>query len=264
MFWWPAGLPRALEREVCAVVTQMADAPEQCELLKTFFTRLGGLFLAAVAYVAYTGYRMYRGIDKRSFGEFAAMFFNLGAHQALGGLLLLLYSLQQDGLDGLVWYAATFDFEFAFTMLYIKAVKETLAPRLFKRFKAVLGMELYLGQVGDETTPFRWTYCVVQFFVSVCVVGFLARLLSLTSISLLQEDFLPYNPVRHLAEFYYALPMDCTTKALLALYLKPMVLDALTFTLSDWLLSTKKTQELPQLGRSSDRARGISVQPTMH
>ena len=62
-----------------------AAAPADCELLKTFLTRFGVLFLGALGYVIYTGVRMRNGYDKRNFAEFAAMFFNLGAHQAVGG-----------------------------------------------------------------------------------------------------------------------------------------------------------------------------------
>lgn len=222
-----------------------APLNKPCELLKTFFTRLGVLFLAAIAYVVYTWFRMYMRWDKRSFGEFGAMFFNLGAHQAVGGLLLLVYSMKQPGLDALVWYAATFDFEFVFTMCYIKAVKQALVPVCFDVYKRKTGKLLYLGQVGDVGVPFQWHLFFVQFIVSVCFVGVVARLLSLLTISLLQQDFLPFDVVHGLASFYYSLPLTCDEKALGALYIKPALLDALTFTLSDWLLSTTKTKELP-------------------
>eukprot|EP00327_Prymnesium_parvum_P010776 CAMPEP_0184378142 /NCGR_PEP_ID=MMETSP0007-20130409/2820_1 /TAXON_ID=97485 /ORGANISM="Prymnesium parvum, Strain Texoma1" /LENGTH=237 /DNA_ID=CAMNT_0026722291 /DNA_START=21 /DNA_END=734 /DNA_ORIENTATION=+ len=222
-----------------------AAAPEQCGLLKNFFTRLGVLALAALIYAAYTRYRMYKGYDKRSFGEFGAMFFNLCAHQAVGGLLLLAYSMHEPGLDPLVWYSASFDFEFFFTMLYIKAVKQTLAPICFKAYERATGTKLYLGQVGDQSEPFVFRYFVVQFAVSVCVVGFTSRILSLSTISFLQNSYMPVDLLFMLASFYHSLPISCDAQAVLALYVKPSVLDALTFTLSDWLLSTKKTQVLP-------------------
>lgn len=218
----------------------MAPELKDCDLVKTFFTRFGVLGIGAVFYVIYTWYRMRTGYDQRSFAEFLAMFFNLGAHQAIGGIMLLLYSMHQDGLEPIAWYSATFDFEFMFTMLYIKFVKATFTPPLFRCYHARSGVLLFLGQVGDEAAKFRWSYFWVQFFVSVCVVGVVARALSIATVSVLQLDFFPFDVVYALAAFYAYLPLTCDGEAMLALYIKPALIDALTFTLSDWLLSSGK------------------------
>jgi hypothetical protein len=226
---------------LASLVTPFPAAIVKCSLVRNFFTRLGVLFLGALLYVAYTANRMSRGDDQRSLSEFCAMFFNLGAHQAVGGLMLLVYSQMQSGLDPLVWYAATFDFEFVFTMLYIKTVKTVCAPLCFECFRPWTGATLFLGQVGDCSGQFRWRYFVAQFVVSVGVVGVTSRLLSMTTISLLQSRWMPLNPVRELASFYYSLQLGCYGEALLALYIKPALLDALTFAISDWLLSSRKS-----------------------
>lgn len=242
----------ATQRKVAATISAAPPAvgsePHQkCYLIKNFFTRLGVLFFGAGVYMAYTAHRMRTGQDKRSFAEFAAMFFNLCAHQSAGGLMLLLYSSLQKGLDPIVWYSATFDFEFLFTMLYIKFVKSACAPKCFEWHSRRSGERaLFLGQVHDATGSFRFDYFVVQFLVSVCVVGVGARAASLCTVSLLQSELMPINVVRILAAFYYSLPLNCAGQVALALYIKPAAIDAATFTLSDWLLSSHKSLSLAE------------------
>ena len=59
---------------------------------------------------------------------------------------------------------------------------------------------------------------------------------------MLQLDLFPFDIVYILASFYAYLPLTCAGEALLGLYVKPALIDALTFTLSDWLLSTGKSK----------------------
>lgn len=129
--------------------------------------------------------------------------------------------------------------------VYIKLVKQAAAPRVLDCYKKASGVTLVLGQVGGEGTRFVWKHFYVQAFVSVCVVGVTARILSMSTIVLIQLDLLPWapnNPVHRLAAFYAYLPLSCAGEALLALYIKPAIIDALTFTLSDWLLSSSKSK----------------------
>mmetsp|Transcript_14785 Transcript_14785/g.29717 ORF Transcript_14785/g.29717 Transcript_14785/m.29717 type:complete len:250 (-) Transcript_14785:310-1059(-) len=214
--------------------------PPSCELLKTFLTRFGVLFLGAMCYVLYTLIRMRLGYDQRNFPEFAAMFINLASHQAVGGVLLLLYSLEQNDLDGLSWYSSTFDFEFVFTMFYIKFVKSCAAPVCLGWYYKCSGNKLFLGQVGDGEVKFRCDFFVVQWLVSVCVVGVGARLSSMSTISALQH--LPENIIYDLASFYWHLDLPCSAKAVFVMYIKPGLVDALTFAISDMLLSSKKSR----------------------
>lgn len=219
---------------------------KRCSLVRTFFTRAGVLALGALLYVVYTYVRMRLRYDKRNFFEVVAMFLNLCAHQFVGGVLLLLYSMQQEGLDPIAWYSASFDFEFAFTMLYIHLVRTHAAPQVFAACREFTGGAiLVLGQVGDSEAPFKWRFFYLQAFVSVGVVGVSARVLSICTIALIQLEHLPWahaNPVQRLAAFYAYLPLSCAGEALMALYIKPALIDALTFTLSDWLLSTDKSK----------------------
>ena len=219
---------------------------KDCDLVKTFFTRVGVLAVGAGLYVSYTLIRMRLGYDKRPFLEFLAMLFNLSAHQFVGGMLLLLYSAFQTGLEPLAWYSATFDFEFAFTMVYIKLVKSMLAPLVLDMYRRRSGVQLFLGQVGDADCKFRWEYFWIQFVTSVCVVGVASRVMSIGTISVLQKDYIvSFNAIRALAAFYAYLPLTCFGEALLTLYIKPTIVDALTFALSDWLLSSGKSRREP-------------------
>jgi len=220
-----------------AMIDMPADGPH-CELLKTFLTRFGVLALGAMGYVLYTLLRMRLGYDLRNFPEFAAMFFNLASHQAVGGVLLLIYSLEQSSLDGLSWYSATFDFEFVFTMFYIKFVKSTAAPLFLGWYYQCSGHKLFLGQVGDAEVKFRCDFFAMQWLVSVLVVGVSARAASMGTISFLQH--LPENIVFDAATFYYNLPLSCAAKAVLVMYIKPGIVDCATFAISDMLLSSKK------------------------
>jgi hypothetical protein len=218
-----------------------ADPPEQgCGLLRSFFMRLGVLIVAAAAYILYTYIRMKQGVDKRDFGEFVAMFFNLCSHQAVAGLVLLLYSLSQTGLDPLVWFSSTFDFEFLVSMTSVAVLKATLAPWCLQWYQRRTGVQLAMGQVGDERVRFRWDYVYVQFGVSVCVVALLSRMCSLAMLIFLQSSLLPFDAVYLLADFYASLPLTCTGKMVLILYIKPVIVDASTLILSDWLLSSPK------------------------
>ena len=113
-------------RERTASLTTLVPAVEgkpgvlkKCSLVRTFFTRVGVLGFGALLYALYTWVRMRLGHDRRNFFEVMAMFVNLCAHQMVGGLLLLLYSIHQQGLDPIAWYSATFDFEFVFTMVFL-------------------------------------------------------------------------------------------------------------------------------------------------
>lgn len=217
-------------------------AEPECPLLSSLFVRLGVLAVGASIYIGYTSVNMYKKKDTRDIREFFAMFFNIGAQQGSGGILLGVFSffhtyIHEEGLSAIVWYSANFDFETLLTMCYTFVIRRFLTAHFFQFAGTILDAHIELGQVLTESKRFSWHFFAVQFIFMVFIVGIAARVLSLATIILI--SFVPFNPLHVLALFYYALPLTCEGLVLVVLYIKPAIVDGLMFIVTEYIMKTK-------------------------
>tara|TARA_B100001173_G_C15977191_1_gene542758 strand:+ start:508 stop:1119 length:612 start_codon:yes stop_codon:yes gene_type:complete len=180
--------------------------------------------------------------DTRDLREFLATFFNIGATQGNGGILLGVFSffhsyVREEGLSALAWYSANFDFETLLTVCYTFVIRRLLTAHFFEFAGAKLDAHIELGQVLTESKHFSWHFFVVQFIFMVIIVGTSARIFSISTIVLL--SFVPFDPLRVLARFYYALPLTCEGLVLTVLYIKPAIVDGLMFIITEYIMTKK-------------------------
>lgn len=222
-------------------------AEPECPLLSSLFVRLGVLTIGAFIYIGYTSVNMYNKKDTRDIREFLAMFFNIGAQQGSGGILLGVFSffhtyIHEEGLSAIAWYSANFDFETLLTVCYTFVIRRLLTVHFFQFAGTRLYAHIELGQVLTESKRFSWHFFAVQFIFMVFIVGIMARVYSMTTILLI--SFLPFNPLHALARFYYELPLTCEGLVLTVLYIKPAIVDGLMFIITEYIMKTKSDSAL--------------------
>ncbi|KAL1522267.1 hypothetical protein AB1Y20_017261 [Prymnesium parvum] len=211
-------------------------APCGCALLTSWTVRQAVLLCAGLIFIAFT---LASG-ETREPRTFVADCAKQAGQQAIGGVLLLLVGERlssRGGADALAWYAAQYPFEVLLTTLLTRVLKEASSRcigRAYRRTRARwLRPCLHYGQYGPEPRSFRASWCCVQMAHAVLLVGGGARLGSVGIILALVALPGLWSPVRLLAELWYHSGLSCTQRTIAALYVIPVLGDAVQLVVID-------------------------------
>ena len=215
---------------------------EACALVRDFVARQGVIFIAALAFFAYTAIRVRLGRDKRDLRTFVADASKQGGQQMMGGTMMVLLGLHlsERGLSPLAWYGGQYPFEIIITTVFtglfrtwVERGAQQLRLQTGWAWLAPYGM---VGQYGPRPGEWQWRWYFHQLVQAILLIGFPARVVALGCI-LLSLSALPdsASPVYLVAQLWFSSGLSCGVQAAVVLYAVPLAGDAVQFIVIDRL-----------------------------
>tara|TARA_B110001452_G_scaffold178992_1_gene150196 strand:+ start:233 stop:928 length:696 start_codon:yes stop_codon:yes gene_type:complete len=225
--------------------------PEHCSLLSSFIARQGIIFAAGCIFLLYTWVQIRLGRETRDMRTIAADISKQGGQQAFGGLVMVALGvfLAHDSLDSLAWYGAEYPFEIILTTYFTSKLRVWVEDG-FSRWYARRGhawLEPYtmFGMYGPSPGEFRCDWYGAQLVMAVLLIGIPARIGSVIVIlaSLELPGLKDYSPVLLVGKLWYHSSLSCTERTIAALYMMPVLGDAVQFIIIDGIQKYKKRDD---------------------
>ena len=232
--------------------TQPSTQPERCSLVSSFVARQAVIFVAGCLFLLYMWVQVRRGSEARDLRTIVADISKQGGQQAFGGLVMVLLGvfLAHDSLDSLAWYGAEYPFEVVLTTYFTSKLRVWVEDG-FSRWYARRGhawLEPYTvcGRYGPTPGEFRCDWYGAQLVQAVLLIGIPARVGSVLVIlaSLALPGLREFSPVLLLGRLWYDSGLSCAQRTIGALYMMPVLGDAVQFIVIDRIQRYKKKDEL--------------------
>ena len=227
-------------------------SPAHCSLVSSFVARQAIIFAAGCLFLLYTYAQIKSGRETRDLRTIAADISKQGGQQAFGGMVMVLLGvfLAHESLDSLAWYGAEYPFEVILTTYFTSKlrvwVEEGFSRWYARRGHAWLEPYTMFGMYGPTPGEFRCDWYGAQLVQAVLLIGIPARIGSV--IVILASLELPwvkeFSPVLLVGRMWYFSGLSCAERTIAALYVMPVLGDAVQFIIIDSIQKYRQKDEV--------------------